>query len=137
MTAEIEALTSGADGPYFEGLKAGEIRVQKCAGCSEIHWPAVFRCPDCGSWEHVWQTVSPEGRIFSWTRTWHAFGGPAAHKPPFVSVVVSLLDADHVRLIGTLDRPDAAVAIGARVRADITEVDFLDRKIPTLIWSLV
>lgn len=137
MSTDAATLTSGADQPYFEGLQKGEIRVQECSACGRIHWPAVFRCPDCGGWDHSWTAISPEGNIYSWTRTWHDFGGGDAFKPPFVPVVVSLASAPGVRLIGTLDSPNSKVEIGAVVEARTTEIPILDRQIPTLIWSLV
>ena len=136
MSADVAALTSGADELYFEGLLEGEVRVQECAGCAKIHWPAVFRCPACGSWEHRWKPVRPEGTVYSWTRTWHDFGGPEAFKPPFVPVVVSLSDCPSVRLLGTLDGANDEVRIGAAVQGRITKIGFLGRDIPSLIWSL-
>ena len=137
MSAESGQLTTGADGAYFEGLLANEVRTQVCSGCGRVHWPAVFRCPDCGSWEHSWRKVAPKGTIFSWTRTRHDFGGPEAFTLPFVSLVVSLDGLEHVRLIGTLDAPDSDVRIGARVEGRVDVVEFLDRNIPALVWSLV
>jgi len=137
VSAEIAALTSGADQAYFEGLQNGEVRIQECSGCGQVHWPAVFRCPDCGSWDHAWKATTPEGTVYSWTRTWHDFGGPDAFKAPFIPVVVSLAEAPAVRLLGTLDTSDREVQIGSRVRAAPTDITFLDRQIPTLIWSLI
>lgn len=129
--------TTGADQAYFEGLEAGEVRVQSCAGCGTVHWPAVFRCPECGSWEHKWKAVKPVGKVFSWTRTWHDFGAPKQLQPPFVTLVVTLDGVDHVRLLGTLDKPDEPVSIGQDVEGRIETFDFQGRKIPALIWSKV
>lgn len=76
------------------------------------------------------------GTIYSWTRTWHEFGGPDAYKAPFVPVVVTLSEVPGVRLIGTLDSSDADVRIGSAVRAKPRIVEFLGHKLPTLYWSL-
>lgn len=126
---------TGADKAYFAGLEAGEVRIQSCADCGRVHWPAVFRCPECGSWDHRWQKVNPSGKVFSWTRTWHDFGAPKELKPPFVTLVVSLSDAEQVRLIGTFDDSDAEIRIGQDVTAHIDTFDFHGRKVPALVWS--
>ncbi|MBR9836213.1 MAG: hypothetical protein GYB42_13765 [Alphaproteobacteria bacterium] len=137
MTVDPATLTSGADQAYFEGLMKGEVRLQSCKGCGKYHWPAVFHCPDCGSWEQVWKPVSPKGTIYSWTRTWHSFGGLEGFETPFASVVVTLQDVPSVRLLGLLQGDEAALAIGARVTGAVHSVEFQGRKIPALSWSLV
>jgi len=137
VTVDPAALTSGADHPYFAGLMEGEIRLQSCEGCGKHHWPAVFHCPDCGSWDHNWSPVSPEGTIYSWTRTWHSFGGLDAFNAPFVSVVVTLSQVPSVRLLGLLQGDEEGLAIGAPVSGAVHSVEFQGRTIPALSWSLV
>ncbi len=134
---DVSSLTSGADQTYFEGLISGEIRLQFCAGCGTSHWPAVFRCADCGSWQHEWKSVAPLGTIYSWTRTWHSFSGTDGFGIPYVSLVVSLNEVPSVRLLGVLNSVDAAPKIGLQVRAETTKVEFQNRSIPALSWSLV
>ena len=136
MTVDPSTLTSGADQAYFAGLMKGEVRLQYCEGCGTHHWPAVFRCPDCGSWDHVWRAVQPRGTIYSWTRTWHSFGGLDAFETPFVSVVVSLQDVPSVRLLGVLQGKEDGLAIGAQVTGRTHSIEFLGRPVPALSWSL-
>src|SRR5574340_438093 len=33
---------------FWEGLKAGELRSQRCSGCGTLHHPPRVRCPQCG-----------------------------------------------------------------------------------------
>lgn len=134
---DVASLTSGADETYFEGLLCGEIRLQSCAGCGVSHWPAVFRCAECGSWEHEWNAVAPAGTIYSWTRTWHPFSGTEGFETPLVSLVVSLNEVPSVRLLGVFGNKDVDPRIGEQVRAETTSVAFQDRSIPALRWSLV
>ena len=134
---DAAALTSGADQAYFEGLAEGEVRLQVCKGCGKHHWPAVFRCPDCGSWDQAWKPVAPRGRIYSWTRTWHAFTGLEAFKPPFVSLVVRLYDVPSVRLLGVLEGNETGLEIGAPVSGRVHSISFQGAVIPALVWSLV
>ena len=137
VIADPSTLTTGADEAYFEGLIEGEVRVQSCKGCGVPHWPAVFRCPECGSWEHTWNAVRPVGSIYSWTRTWHAFGGLDAFTTPFVSVVVTLDDVPSVRLLGLLEGGEEGLSIGAAVRADVHSIAYHGRMIPALRWAVV
>ena len=76
-----------------------------------------------------------KGTIFTWTRTWHPFGGTEAIGVPFVPVVVSLDEAP-VRLTGLLAETDAEVRIGATVKgvASVTRVGADD--VPAIRWSL-
>lgn len=130
----------GADDEYWSSLNEGLLRLQSCSGCGKWNWPAVWRCGECGGWQHQWKDVAISGRIFSWTRSWHDFGGPDELTPPFVSVVVEL-DADFdgqraVRLLGVLAQSDDPVAIGQVVHGEVIKVTFKGEKIPVIQWSL-
>ncbi|WP_321884673.1 Zn-ribbon domain-containing OB-fold protein [Paraburkholderia bannensis] len=126
----------GADRAYWDALEGGIVKMQQCAGCAKWNWPAVWRCGECGSWEHRWHEVEPKGRIFSWTRTWHDFGAPIELGLPFVSVVVELDGVDGKRLIGTLVNQDGEVKIGQPVMGEVHRVTFEGESIPALRWRL-
>ena len=51
---------------FWQWCERGELRLQKCAGCGEINWPAVASCEQCGSPSLEWQRMSGFGRIASW-----------------------------------------------------------------------
>ena len=126
----------GADHSYWEALRQGRIKLQQCSTCQQWNWPAVYRCGNCGSWEHEWHDVEPTGHIYSWTRSHYDFGGPREHGLPFVSVVVEL---DHVggrRLLGTLEGNPEQVHIGDRVSGRVINVEIDGEHIPTLRWQL-
>lgn len=125
----------GADAEYWAGLAQGQVRLQSCSGCGKWHWPAVWRCGTCGSWEHRWQEVPMQGHIFSWTRSWHDFGGADSLKPPYVSVVVELEHPAGVRLLGTLSDPDSTPAIGQRVTAEVQHDSFEGEPLLSLRWT--
>jgi uncharacterized OB-fold protein len=76
------------------------------------------------------------GTIFTWTRTWHAFGGTEAIGVPFVPVVVSL-DGAPIRLTGLLDQVDADVRIGAAVEGAASATPIGDESVPAIRWSLL
>lgn len=127
-------LAIGAEAEYWDGLFAGELRLQRCGKCRKWHWPAVFRCADCGSWDHVWEAVSLHGTIYSWTRTWHPFGGLEALDKPFVIAVVQLNGGGGARLAGIMN--DAGdVRIGQSVQGSISSTPFAGGDIPAIRWS--
>lgn len=130
------ALAVGAEAPYWEALLDGRLALQRCAGCGVWHTPAVWRCNACGGWEHIWEEVPMAGRIFTWTRNWHRFGGQEALDLPFVTVVVELDGANGARLMGLLDKDARDIAIGARVRGVRADTPYGDVNVPSIRWSL-
>lgn len=125
----------GAEGHYWDALVEGRLELPRCKGCGTWHWPAVWRCGECGSWEHEWVAQPIEGRVFTYTRTHHPFGGTEAFERPFVTLVVTL-DAVPVRLTGVLEGDETGLRIGAPVKGAITRTAFGEARIPALRWRL-
>jgi uncharacterized OB-fold protein len=125
----------GAEGRYWDALAEGRLVLPRCAGCGRWHWPAVWRCGDCGGWEHDWTPTALAGSIFSWTRTWHRFGGAESLGSPFVTVLVSLAEVP-VRLLGVLEGDETALGLGAAVTGRIDHTRFGDNAVPAIRWSL-
>ena len=95
----------GADAPYWDGLEQGKLMLPRCNGCDRWIWPAAHRCGACGSTGVRWVERSMTATVFSWTRTWHAFGGAESLGLPFTTVLVDIDDCG-IRLLGRLDDPD-------------------------------
>jgi len=127
----------GADAHYWQALAAGRLEMQQCAGCGRWNWPAVWRCGECGSWDHHWHEVPPRGRIFTWTRTWHEFGAAKQLGLPFANVVVALDGAGHRRLMGTLIGSADSLCIDAPVIGEIIRVAVDGGEIPAWQWRIV
>ncbi len=137
VEAPLRIVSAGADQPYWDGLAEGRLVMPHCAGCGRWHWPAVWRCGDCGSWDQAWTSLDPAGSIYTWTRTWHPFPGTEALGSPFVSLVVEIAGAQGRRLTGLLEGDDRRLAIGARVRGRLTENQVAGRSIPSIRWRIV
>lgn len=133
----VEMVTGqlGAEGRYWEALHAGHAELPQCKGCGKWHWPAVWRCGECGSWEHEWHRQPLAGTIFSWTRTHHPFGGTEGFARPFTTVLVTL-DTVPVRLLGVIEGDDAALKIGASVSGRIDRTPYNGAEIPSIRWRL-
>ena len=110
--------TDKLDAPYWEGTRAGELRVQRCRHCREFQWGPEWICHRCLAFDLEWVAVTPRGRIYSWERAWHPVHPALVGQKPYVVVLVELPEAGHVRMIGNLvGDPTQAVEIGAPVEA--------------------
>lgn len=125
----------GADEPYWDALNRGQLVLPRCQGCGAWHWPAVWRCGQCGSWEHEWVEQRFAGTVFTWCRTHHRFAGTEGLPLPFTSVLVELY-AIGVRLMGLLEGTEAGLKIGARVTGRTDRTPFGETTIPSIRWSL-
>lgn len=73
--------------------------------------------------------------VFSWTRTWHRFGGTENLDLPFVSVVAEV-EGCGIRLIGRMDDPAPGnPVIGESLVGRPATTVAGDEIIPTIIWS--
>ena len=125
----------GAEGRYWEALAEEYLELPQCVDCGRWQWPAVWRCGKCGSWKHRWRAVSLTGTIFTWTRTWHKFGGTEGIDKPFVTVLVSLAEAP-IRLLGLLEGSEEGVKIGAAVTGRIDRTRFGEQSVSAIRWRL-
>lgn len=126
----------GLDAPHWEGLRAGELLLQRCAACAAWIWAPRPMCPGCHSLDLTWAPVEPVGTVFSWTRTWQPFSPEASGHLPYVAVLVELRDAGGRRVLGVLDEADGVTpAIGDRVRGTIQSPPD-DGHWPLLRWHL-
>lgn len=125
----------GADAPYWDGLEQGKLMLPRCNGCDRWIWPAAHRCGACGSTGVRWVERSMTATVFSWTRTWHAFGGAESLGLPFTTVLVDIDDCG-IRLLGRLDDPDRIdPKLGEPLTGRIGRTQAGDESIPTIIWS--
>ena len=134
----VEMVTGqiGAEGRYWESLAEGRLELPRCRGCGQWHWPAVWRCGACGSWDHEWVEQAMTGTVFTWTRTWHPFGGTEGFAKPFVTALVTL-DSVPIRINGVVEGPDEAIAIGQNVVGHVGRTPFQGSEIPAMRWRLM
>lgn len=125
----------GADERYWQALDDGRLELPRCASCRRWTWPAPFRCGACGAGEAEWKPVEPVGLIYSWTRTWHSFGGAESLAIPYVSVLVELPEAGGIRLLGKFDDEVQPPVIGLPVKGKIGVTQAFDRTIPAWQWE--
>ena len=72
---------------FWEGTRAGELRLQRCNSCSKVYFPPRPFCPACASRE---VTVFPaSGRGILWSYVIHHRNVPG-FTPPYAIAVVQL-----------------------------------------------
>ena len=105
---------------FWQGVAAGELRIQRCTGCHALRHPPGPMCPHCQSLD--WDAVVSGGRG-------HVFSFVVAHHPPVPPFAypnaIALIELDEgTRLVSNLvGIAPADVAIGMRVRVEFTRVD--------------
>ena len=109
---------AGLDRPYWDGTRAGELRVQRCRACRGWQWGPEWICHRCLAFDLEWVTVAPRGRIYSWERAWHPVHPALKDHGPYLVVLVELPEAGNVRMLGNLlGDPRQAIQIGGAVEA--------------------
>ena len=107
--------------PYWEGLKQGELLIQRCDSCSQaVFYPRAI-CPHCHSDQLSWIVASGKGTIYSYTVAHQAFG-PFAADVPFIVVLIELEEGARM-LSRLLAAPRERVTIGAAVQVVYEQVE--------------
>ena len=111
----------GRDNAFFwEGVEAGELRIQKCDGCGRLAHPPQPLCAHCGSSDQGWVVSSGKGVVYSHV-THHYPPLPGVERPHTV-LLVELEEG--VRLVSEWSKgaePDAVV-VGMPVQVAFTKV---------------
>lgn len=105
---------------FFEGTRAGEVRIQACNACGELRHPPGPVCPDCHAMDRGHVVASGHGRIYSFL-VHHAPQVPGKELP----LPLALVELDEgVRMVGAVSFPEGhELAIGDEVTAVFDEID--------------
>jgi uncharacterized OB-fold protein len=76
--------------PFWEGTKAGELRLQTCNECGKQWYPSSTHCPNCLSRDWAWKAVSGRGKVWSWVvfhqRYFKAFENDLPYNVSFIEL---------------------------------------------------
>lgn len=123
--------------PYWEGLKAEKLMVQRCKGCGGFQFGPEWICHKCHSFDLDWVEVGGRGRIFSWERVWHPVHPALKGHGPYIVVLVELPEAGNIRMIGNLlGDPKQKVEIGAPVEVAYEHHNQADPPYTRAQWRL-
>ena len=109
--------------PFWDGLKEGELRIQRCSKCHEaVFYPRVG-CPGCGSRALEWIATSGRGTVHAFTIAHR--GVPAAFRGsiPYVVAIVELEEgARLMTILVDVEPSPETVKIGMAVEVVFAEV---------------
>lgn len=109
---------------FWEGCRAGELRLPRCADCGRWVWYPAPACPGCGGERHPWTRVSGRGRIFTWVRVHRAFLPGHAARVPYVTALIELEEDPRLRLAAFLrEVPPDGPRIGLAVEVVFERID--------------
>jgi uncharacterized OB-fold protein len=101
--------------PFWDGVAAGKLRLQRCRGCARhVFYPRPV-CPYCTSADLEWIDASGRGTVHSFTIVHRA---PPGFDPPYAVALVDL--AEGVRMMtGLLGLDPGQAAVGLEVELAI------------------
>jgi len=111
--------------PFFDGCRAGELRIQRCRDTGRLIFPPRPVSPWGSHAEPEWTVVSGRGTIWSFALPHPPLLPWFAKRAPYNVVLVALEEDPRIRLVGNLlareggelgDVPEADLAIGTPVR---------------------
>ena len=105
---------------FWEGARAGELRIQRCQSCGTyIHLPRPV-CRNCLSFDLRGEKVSGRAVLYSFTETYKAFHPFFVDRLPYLLATVALVEQPHLHVLTNL-----AHVAGADVRIGMElDVDF-------------
>ncbi len=108
--------------PFWEGVRAGELRAQCCSGCGAWRWPARAICGHCRSFAAEWQVLSGSGTVISWVTTHQVFARAFQNDVPYGTILVRLDEQPDLQMIGAFAASETTPVAGMAVRAVIKDV---------------
>jgi len=105
---------------FWDGLKAGELRIQRCKGCGTLHHPPRVRCHQCGSYDMGYTVSSGKGVIYSFVEP--CYPQVPAFDYPLVVGLVELEEGTRL-LTNIVDLDASKVAVGMPVELVLRSPD--------------
>lgn len=104
---------------FWEGARAGELRIQRCQRCGTyIHLPRPI-CRNCQSFDLAGEKVSGRATLYTWTQTFKAFHPFYVDRVPFLLATVTLAEQPGLQLLTNLvgiDEPDVRIGMELEVQ---------------------
>jgi uncharacterized OB-fold protein len=91
---------------FWDGAKAGELRLQTCNDCAKTYFPPRPFCPECGSRSVKMMKASGKAKLHSYVI--HARPAPG-FDPPYAIAVVELAEGPRMmtNIVGCPQTPEA------------------------------
>jgi uncharacterized OB-fold protein len=90
--AKPAPLPTALSQPYWDGIAAQELRLQRCSACGTFrHYPRLL-CSRCYSDAVSWVTASGRGTVHSWTVAHHPYHPAFVVEVPYTLALVDLAE---------------------------------------------
>ncbi|MBI5948102.1 MAG: Zn-ribbon domain-containing OB-fold protein [Chloroflexi bacterium] len=95
--------------PFWDGTKAGELRLQRCDACSNVIFPPRPFCPRCASRSVSWFKATGKGKLWSYVIN-HRPAPGFEQEAPYAIAVVKLDEGPHM-MTNIVDCPQTPEAL--------------------------
>ena len=91
---------------FWDGTRAGELRLQRCAECGHVYFPPRPFCPDCAARRVEVFTASGRATLYSYVINHRA---PKGWQAPYSIAVVELAEGPRMmtNIVGCDQTPEA------------------------------
>ncbi|MHB1612609.1 MAG: Zn-ribbon domain-containing OB-fold protein [Sulfobacillus sp.] len=107
---------------FWEGCRAGELRMQECSECHTLRFRPRPVCPECLSDQFKWTPVSGKGRVYTFGVVRSGVLPSFREEVPYVLALIDLEEGPRMtsRIVGC--EPES-VEIGMSVRVLFEALD--------------
>jgi uncharacterized OB-fold protein len=105
---------------FWEGTRAGELRIQKCGSCGVLRHPPGPSCPECHAFDRTHVVASGRGTVFSYVV--HRHPPVPGRELPILLALVDLEEGTRM-LAELVDCEPEQVEVGLPVVAGFQEID--------------
>jgi hypothetical protein len=92
---------------FWDGCKAGELRLQRCESCGDVYFPPRPFCPACGS--RAVEVFKATGKAILWSYVINHRPRPDMGKEPHSIAVIALEEGPRMmtNIVGCPQTPEA------------------------------
>ena len=101
---------------YWDGCRAGELRLQRCARCAHVQFPPRRFCGGCLGDDLRWERASGRGVVRSWSVVRFPLSAAFAADAPYVVALIRLEEGP--TLMAGLRCAPGEASIGAAVEVE-------------------
>jgi uncharacterized OB-fold protein len=105
---------------FWEGTRAGELRIQTCAACGALRHPPGPSCPECHAHDRSYVVASGRGTVFSYVV--HRHPPVPGRELPILLALVDLEEGTRL-LAEVVDCDPEQIDVGMPVQVDFRRID--------------
>lgn len=108
---------------FWDAVARRELAIQRCRDCGGFQHPPRPLCRACGGASLEFERVSGEGRLWSWTTTYHEVIGGFGPALPFTCMVIELPEQVGLYVLSDLIGRERPIALRAGMRMRVVFPD--------------